>query len=179
MVKRLGLKDLSADLKWAVMTLPTPGGTLATWSIIVAYSEMSLFPENTLCMTHALIKMADINTGHQDASRPWIRMNDKAYKLSTRLNRRSGAEELLLRLPLQEVACSAERLGRTSFLPDSHSMLYAATNRARGVLMMQRAELNRGHFDDFIGRHQEEENYYAPWLLGDLMASRDTSTCHS
>ena len=118
------------------MTLPTPGGTAEDSNIYVQYSPMSVFPYNTLCMAHALIKMADINTGGQDVSRPSIRLNGKAFELTTRESPRPGSLTLLLQLPLREGPCNTEALGRTSFLPDGHSMLYASMNRSNACCKM-------------------------------------------
>ena len=167
-VKRLGLDSLRGGLDWAVMTLPNPGGTAEEWNIYVHYSRMSIFPDNTLCMPHELIKMAEINKPG-DGSRPSIRLNGQALELITRGDHHLSPETLLLQLPMRDGYSSAPALGRTSFLPPGHSMLYASMNRANGFRMLNNAGMTRGGMDAFLDHHEDDSPECPTWLLGDLL----------
>ena len=129
---------------------------------------MSIFADNTLNMSHVLIKMADISRP-ADGSRPSIRLNGKAFALHTREDHPLGPETMLMHLPLREGYSSTPATGRTSFLPPPHSLLYASMNRANGFRMLENAGMTRRDMDVFLDHHGDHSSEYPTWLLGDLM----------
>jgi len=168
--ERLELDMLAPGLRWALMKLPTGPTSSDVWSIYVKYSPTSIFSDNTLSMQHALIRGAHVNLPGPNEP-PSIRLGSRPFKLHQTETSPEGnpSGPLFLQLPLEDGFSSEPELGRITFLPPGHGLLYLSMNRANGFTMLRNAGMTTHDMEHFLEHHGDHSTEFPRWLLGDLM----------
>ena len=110
---RVGLPGLNPGCTWVTLTVPT--SQVRSWLIYARDAPSTVFPENVLCVEHALIRGAIIDAA---ASPPRMALQGSVYKRHHREADPVGP--LYLRLPLQPSELFMPELQAPSFLPETH-----------------------------------------------------------
>jgi hypothetical protein len=110
---RMELPGLEPGCSWATLHLPTSSGR--SWGIDARYGPSMAFPENLLCIQHAIVRGAVIDV---NAPPPFMALQGKVYELH-----RSATETidpLYLQLPLHPSISFMPKFQATLFLPKTH-----------------------------------------------------------
>jgi len=160
---RLGLPGLRNDGSWATLAVPTSHAR--PWLIYARYGD---FPENTLCIEHAIVRGAVIDA---TASPPRMGLHDSVYELHRR-NTDGPDGPLHMRLPLQpgDLFMPEMELEAPSFLPRTHRLYDppADTTLAEGIARMAGLEHPR-NMQRWVNHYLRDDDELEQWILVDMV----------
>jgi len=158
---RLGLPGLGNDGVWVTLVIPTSHAR--PWLIYARYGE---FPENILCVEHAIVRGAIVDT---TASPPRMALHGSVYELHRR-NTDGPDGPLHMRLPLQPDDLFMPELEAPSFLPSTH-WLYetpADTTLVGDIARMAGLEHPRD-LQRWVNHYLRSDDELEQWMLGDMV----------
>ena len=136
--------------------------------IYARYAPSSVYPENILCVHHAVVRGAVIDA---TANSPRVRLHDSVFELHRRDPGLDGA--LYLQLPLDPCDLFIPTFQRATFLPSDHWLYLRSMNNGAAERIARLAGLDDPQAMEFwVDRCLTYDDDLPPWLLGDFVNVR-------
>jgi hypothetical protein len=164
--QRLHLPHLREGRTWVTLSLMVSPGR--SWLIYARYAPSSVYPENILCMHHAVVRGAVIDA---TANPPRMRFHDSVFELHRRDPGLDGA--LYLQLPLDPCGLFMPTFQQATFLPSDHWLYLRSMNNGAAERIARLAGLDDPRAMEFwVDRFLTYDDELPPWLLADLVNVR-------